>query len=66
MDDTTYGKLSEVNGALIEHVHWLLEKKDLDALSRLIPIADKLTAILVEIQQPGTPSLEKSIRDLKE
>jgi hypothetical protein len=37
MDDTTLGKLSGVNDALIEHLKWLLEKKDLDAFSRVIP-----------------------------
>ena len=65
MDDTTFGKPSEINGAPIEHVHWLLDKQDLAALSKLISIVDRLTTILVDIQQPVTPSLEKSIRDLK-
>ena len=60
MDDTTYNKLSEINVALIDHVRWLLEKKDLSALSRLIPIVDRLTTILVEIHQPGTSSWEIS------
>ena len=57
MDDTTFGKLSDINVALIDHVRWLLEKKDLSALSKLIPIVDRLTAILVEIHQPDTSSL---------
>jgi hypothetical protein len=51
MDDTTVGKLSEVNDALVEHLKWLLEKKDLDALSRVIPIVDNLTRVLIEIGQ---------------
>ena len=51
MDDTTLGKLSEVNDALVEHLKWLLEKKDLDALSRVIPIVDNLTRVLIEIGQ---------------
>jgi hypothetical protein len=51
MDETTLGKLSEVNNALVEHVKWLLEKKDLDALSRVIPIVDSLTRVLIEIDQ---------------
>jgi hypothetical protein len=28
---------------------WLLERKDLDALSRVIPIVDRLTKILIDI-----------------
>ena len=51
MDDTTLGKLSGVNDALVEHLKWLLEKKDLDALSRVIPIVDDLTRVLIEIRQ---------------
>jgi hypothetical protein len=43
MEDTTLGKLSAVNEALVEHLKWLLEKKDLDALSRVIPIVDNLS-----------------------
>jgi len=57
MDDTTFGKLSDINVALIDHVRWLLEKKDLSALSKLIPIVDRLTTMLVEIHQPDTSSL---------
>jgi hypothetical protein len=51
MDDTTVGKLSAVNDALVEHLKWLLERQDLDALSRVIPIADNLTRVLIEIGQ---------------
>jgi hypothetical protein len=51
MDDTTLGKLSGVNDAQVEHLKWLLEKKDLDALSRVIPIVDNLTRVLIEIGQ---------------
>jgi len=54
MDDTTFGKLSEINEALVEHLQWLLEKQDLDALSTLVPIVDKLTTILIETRQTGT------------
>jgi hypothetical protein len=41
MDETTLGKLSQVNDALVEHLKWLLEKTRLEALSRVIPIVDK-------------------------
>ena len=51
MDDTILAKLSEVNDALVEHLKWLLEQKNLDALSRVIPIVDNLTRILIEIRQ---------------
>jgi hypothetical protein len=51
MDDTTFGKLSEINEALVDHLQSLLTKQDLDALSTLVPIVDKLTTILIEIRQ---------------
>jgi len=54
MDDTTFGKLSEINEALVEHLQWLLGKQDLDALATLVPIVDKLTTILIETRQTGT------------
>jgi hypothetical protein len=59
MEDTTLGKLSAVNEALVEHLKWLLEKKDLDALSRVIPIVDNLTRVLIEIGQSSPRALEK-------
>ena len=54
MDDTTFRKLSGINDALIEHLRWLVDKKDLAALSALVPIVDKLTTVLLEIRRPET------------
>jgi hypothetical protein len=49
MDDVILDKLAEVNAALVEHLKWLLDRKDLDALSRIIPVVDNLTRVLIEI-----------------
>ena len=49
MDKSTIDWFGKVNDKLIEHLKWLLEKKDLDGLSRLIPIVDKLTTALIKI-----------------
>ena len=49
MDKSTIDWFGKVNDDLIEHLKWLLEKKDLDALSRLIPIVDKLTTALIKM-----------------
>lgn len=49
MDKTTLDSLSEINDSLFEHVKWLLEKRDLDALSRLIPVVDTFTHLLIEM-----------------
>jgi hypothetical protein len=51
MDKSTIDSLGNVNDSLIEHLKWLLEKKDLDALSRLISIVDKLTTALIKIHE---------------
>jgi len=51
MDTPTLDRLSQINDDLVEHLKWLLEKKDLDALSRFIPIVDGLTRLLIEIKQ---------------
>ena len=48
MDENTFARLSEVNDALVEYLRWLLEKRDLEALTRLIPIVDKLTTALIQ------------------
>jgi hypothetical protein len=51
MDEAILDKLSEVNDALVEHLKWLLERKDFDALSRVIPVVDNLTTVLIEIDR---------------
>lgn len=56
MDDTTLVKLSEINEALVEHLQWLLGKRDLDSLSALVPVVDKLTTILLQARQEETVS----------
>jgi hypothetical protein len=53
MDKTALDTLSEINDALVEHLKYLLEKKDLDALSNLIPVVDKLTTVLIQIHENG-------------
>ena len=54
MENTELDTLSEINDALVEHLKYLLEKKDLDALSKLIPVVDRLTMVLIKIHEKGT------------
>jgi hypothetical protein len=37
MNESILAALSGVNYELVEHLKWLLERKDLDALSRVAP-----------------------------
>jgi len=53
MENTTLDTLSEINDALVQHLRYLLEKKDLDSLSKLIPIVVKLTTVLIKIHENG-------------
>jgi hypothetical protein len=54
MDKSTFERLSQINDDLVLHLPWLLDKKDLDAVSKLIPIVDRLTHLLIEIGQKET------------
>ncbi|HEY3038012.1 MAG TPA: hypothetical protein VGJ66_04700 [Pyrinomonadaceae bacterium] len=42
-------ELSGINADLVEHLKWLLERKDLDALAKLIPVVDRVTHLLIEL-----------------
>ncbi len=55
MDKPTLDRLSQINDDLVEHLKFLLERKDLDALAKLIPIVDRLTHLLIELgeKKPG-------------
>jgi hypothetical protein len=37
-----------INSELIGYVKWVIEKQDVDAASRLIPIVDRFTVVLIE------------------
>ena len=54
MDDSDLNTLAEINDALVEHLKYLLEKKDLEALSKLIPIVDRLTVALIKMHEKKT------------
>lgn len=48
MNNSTFDKVSAINTELIVYAKWMLEKQDLDAASRLIPIVDRFTVALIE------------------
>ena len=54
MNKSTFERQSQINDDLVLHLQWLLDKKDLDAVSKLIPIVDRLTHLLIEIGQKET------------
>ena len=56
MDDKTFDKLSAINTELIAYLKWVLERQDLDAASRVIPIVDRFTVALVQAR-------EKAVQD---
>ncbi len=48
IDDDTLKQLLRINNELFQLCNWLNEKRDMETSSRLIPLVDDLTHILVE------------------
>ena len=48
IDDDTLKQLLRINDALFQLCKWLNEKRDMETSSRLIPVVDDLTHILIE------------------
>jgi hypothetical protein len=48
IDDDTLKQLLRVNDELLQLCKWLNEKRDMATSSRLIPLVDDLTHILIE------------------
>jgi hypothetical protein len=48
IDDDTLNQLLRINDELMQLCKWLNEKRDMETSSRLIPLVDDLTHILIE------------------
>jgi hypothetical protein len=48
MDDDTLNQLLRIDDDLMQLCKWLNEKRDLETSSRLIPLVDHLSHILIE------------------
>ena len=48
IDDHTLKQLLQINDELLQVCKWLGEKRDMETSSRLIPLVDDLTHILIE------------------
>lgn len=48
IDDNTLGQLARINDELMQLCKFLNEKRDMATSSRLIPLVDDLTHILIE------------------
>ena len=48
IDDDTLKQLLRINDELMQLCKWLTEKRDMETSSRLIPVVDDLTHILIE------------------
>jgi hypothetical protein len=48
IDDDTLKQLLRINDELMQLCNWLNERRDMDTSSRLIPLVDDLTHILIE------------------
>jgi len=48
IDDDTLKQLLRINDELLQLCQWLNEHRDMETSSRLIPVVDDLTHILIE------------------
>jgi hypothetical protein len=48
IDDDTLKQLLRINDELLQLCKWLTEMRDMETSSRLIPLVDDLTHILIE------------------
>lgn len=48
INDDTLKQLLQINDELIQLCKWLNERRDIGISSRLIPLADELTHLLIE------------------
>jgi hypothetical protein len=48
IDDDTLKQLLRINDELLQLCKWLNKKRDMEPSSRLIPVVDDLTHILIE------------------
>jgi hypothetical protein len=48
IDDDTLKQLLRINDELFQWCKWLNERRDMETSSRLIPLVDDLTHILIE------------------
>jgi len=48
IDDDTLKKLFVINDGLFQLCNWLNERHELEFSSRLIPLVDRLTRVLIE------------------
>jgi hypothetical protein len=48
IDDDTLKQMLRINDELLQLYKWLNEKRDMETSSRLIPLVDDLTHILIE------------------
>jgi hypothetical protein len=51
MDDSTLQCLTRINDELVDLCKWLKQRRDLETASRLTPIVDSLTRMLIQIAQ---------------
>ena len=52
MNDATFQRFTQINDELVGLFNWLKQRGDLETASRLAPIVDSLTRLLIQILPP--------------
>ena len=51
MNDATFQRMIRINDELVDLCNWLKQRGDLETASRLAPIVDSLTRMLIQIAE---------------
>jgi hypothetical protein len=57
IDSETLNGLSRANDELIQGLHWLLARSDIEAFEKLYPIARRITDLIVAILEGAFPEM---------
>jgi GTP1/Obg family GTP-binding protein len=61
VDSETFSELSHANDELIQYLHWLIERKDLEAINKLGPIVRRMTDLFLAILEGAFPEISHAM-----
>jgi hypothetical protein len=59
MDDSTFMQLLNINSELIEICRWLKENQDTTLKSKIVPLTDELTRLVLELSVAPRPFMRQ-------
>jgi ubiquinone biosynthesis protein UbiJ len=59
VDSKTFNELSDANGELVQYLQWLIKRKDLEAIKKLMPIVGRMTDLFTAILEGAFPEISR-------